>query len=72
MAAFDRSNERDLDKRSYSNQLLVHVFVNRTSPSLFVRSMAIGDVFVDFQHQFAVEMLDINATTLAASVAFGW
>jgi hypothetical protein len=54
-----------------ANQLLVQVFVNRTSPTLFVRSLIDGDTFVDFQHRFAVTQLDVNSTVLHAHVQFG-
>jgi hypothetical protein len=42
--------------------LLVQVFINDTTPSLFVQSLTNGDSFSDFQHQFAVQQLTVNQT----------
>lgn len=54
-----------------ANRLLVHAYVNRTSPSLFLRALDTGDTFVDFQHRFAVSHLGVNDTMLLTHVQFG-
>ena len=49
----------------------MQVYINRTTPTLFVRALATGETFVDFQHRFAVQQLEANATLLRAHVHFG-
>jgi hypothetical protein len=55
----------------FAMQLLVHSYINHTSPSLFLRALGSGDTFVDFQHRFAVTRGDVNGSVMLVDVQFG-